>query len=341
MIILGLFLLFRFCMIIPVPRTVPDESKAIPQPQMCERPFGPQPTHSNHSIGFYMLWQHLLVHVAIQPPSSPWSDLQDLQCLRRIQLGPGADAATLQLHLECKSCVSTSEIVETCGNSVRAAVVFQNTVPCQPSSRSQEGWLRLPANQSHLECHGAIVRCHSKGSNPHKLAIASDCHPCDSPIPVFAQFVSHVNLRASRNDMAGKKTQKSQFPQPRPTCVVSAMLIFNTKLLRFLWCMRMEEPGSNWSWCDKEHLHPLIFKYSAFFCNMHLLVDKGQNVHIIPGYSEASEQYRDSILQWWVAMASRGALRSHGGRHDAVVPPVQSTAFQGGWHFSFRWATHI
>ena len=64
--------------------------------------------------------------------------------------------ATLQLHLQCKSL----EIVETCGNSVKAAaVVFENTAPCQPSSRSQEGSLRLPANQSHLECHGAIM-CH-------------------------------------------------------------------------------------------------------------------------------------------------------------------------------------
>ena len=62
-----------------------------------------------------------------------------------------------------------------------------------------------------------------------------------------------------------RRHKKANSLQPRPTCVVSAMLIFNTKLLRFLWCMRMEEPGSNWSWSDKEHLHLLNSKYSAFF----------------------------------------------------------------------------
>ena len=83
--------------------------------------------HSNHSVSFYyMIWQYLPVHVqAVQPPSSPWSDLQDLQCLHRIQLGPGtcnsdstASSAVQKLSCSCgvwKHCALSTFITLTRG----------------------------------------------------------------------------------------------------------------------------------------------------------------------------------------------------------------------------------
>ena len=89
----------------------------------------------------------------------------------------------------------------------------------------------------------AIVHLrHLKASNPCKLAIATLLIPSSQSL----HGLFHKSIFAQAETIWPERRHEKANPlRPRPTCVVSAMLMFNTKLLRFLWCMRMEEPGSN------------------------------------------------------------------------------------------------
>ena len=211
--------------------------------------------NSNPSVSFYyMIWQSLPVHVqAVQPPSSPWSDLQDLQCLHRIQLGPGtcnSDSTASSAVQKLRNCGNMWKLCQSCSCGVWKHCALSTFITLTRGFTSSTSKPITPWVPWCQLC--AIVHLrHLKGSNPCKLAIATLVIPSSQSL----HGLFHKSIFVQEETIWPERRHEKANPlRPRPTCVVSAMLMFNTKLLRFLWCMRMEEPGSNWSWSDKEHL---------------------------------------------------------------------------------------